>query len=78
LGGKSVLGGKDICFYHMFKTNFFEHKKIWGPQKRFGGTSSECTPVSAGLGTAVARKSSTGGIHVCAGARSSPIATGAF
>jgi len=27
-------------FYHMFKTNFSVHSKIWGGQKRFGVTAS--------------------------------------
>jgi len=28
--------GKDFNFYHTFETNFSEHNKIWGAQKRFG------------------------------------------
>jgi len=51
----------------MFKANFSEHNKIWGAQKDFGVTASECSTVSAGLGRTVARKSSIRGLHVCAG-----------
>jgi len=58
---------KDFYFYHMFETNFSEHKKIWGEQKRFWGNCPRMSPVSAGLGRTVARKSSIGAIHVCAG-----------
>jgi len=50
----------------MFKTNFSEHNKIWGRNKDLGVTTSECPTVSAGLGIAVARKSSIGGLHVFA------------
>jgi len=31
------LWGKDFNIYHMFETNFSEHNKIWGAQKRSGG-----------------------------------------
>jgi len=51
----------------MFKTNFSEHNKIWGHNKDLGVITSECPTVSAGLGRAVARKSSIGGLHVFAG-----------
>jgi len=50
----------------MFKTNFSEHNKIWGAQKYLGVTASECSTASAGLGRTVSRKSSIGGLHVCA------------
>jgi len=30
LRGKYIFRGKDFYFYHMFKTNFFEHNKILG------------------------------------------------
>jgi len=53
----------------MFKTNFSEHKKIWEAlKKNMGGNFPWMPPphVSAGLGRIVARKSSTGGLHVCA------------
>jgi len=29
--------GKDIYFYHMFKTNFSEHNKIWGATNKIWG-----------------------------------------
>jgi len=45
----------------MFKTNFYEHNKIGGCTKRFGGNCLRILPVSAGLGRTVARKSSIGG-----------------
>jgi len=45
----------------MFKTNLGKNKKD------LGVTAPECPPVSAGLGRTVARKSSIGGLHVCAG-----------
>jgi len=46
LGEKYFLGGKDFCFYHMFKTNFSEHNKIWeGHNKDLGVTASECPRV---------------------------------
>jgi len=51
----------------MLKTNFSEHNKIWGTQKRFGGNCRQIPSVSTGLGRTVARKSSIGGLHVCAG-----------
>jgi len=52
----------------MFKTKFSEHNKIWEALKKiWAATSPECPPhVSAGLGRIVPRKSSIGGIHVCA------------
>jgi len=52
----------------MFETNFSQHNKIWGAQKRFWGNFPRMPPVSAGLGRTVARMSSIGDIHVCAGA----------
>jgi len=36
-GSKYIFRGKHFYFYHMFKTNFSEHNKIWGDIKRFGG-----------------------------------------
>jgi len=36
-GAKYILWGKDFNIYHMFETNFSEHNKIWGAQKRFAG-----------------------------------------
>jgi len=44
----------------MFKTNFSEHNKIWGEQKRFGGNFPRMHPMSANLGRTVTRNSSTG------------------
>jgi len=32
----------------MFKTNFSGHNKIWGAQKIWGGTASECPPLDYG------------------------------
>jgi len=54
-------------FYHMFETNFSVHNKIWWPLKGFGGNCPEFPTVSACLGRTVARKSSIGGLHICAG-----------
>jgi len=51
----------------MFETNFSEHNKIWGAQKIFGDNCPRMTPVPAGLGRTVARKSSIGDLHVRAG-----------
>jgi len=42
-----------------------------GEKKDLGVTAPECPTVSAGLDRTVAKKSSTGGLHVCAGARHS-------
>ena len=61
LGGKYIFRGNGFCFHHMFKTNLGKNKKD------LGVTAPECPPVSAGLGRTVARKSSIGGLHVCAG-----------
>jgi len=52
----------------MFETNFSEHNKIWRAQKIFGGNCLRMASVSADLDRTVARKSSTGDLHVCAGA----------
>jgi len=51
----------------MFERNFSGYNKILGAQKRFVVTAPECPTVSANLGRTVVRKSSIGGIHVCAG-----------
>ena len=66
-GRKIHFRGKDYCFYHMFETNYSEHNNVWRAQIIWGETSPECPSVSAGLGKTVARKSSIGGLHVCAG-----------
>jgi len=50
----------------MFETNFSEHNKILGAQKKFGVTAPEC-PRVCGLSRTVARKSSIEDLHVCAG-----------
>jgi len=63
---KNIFRGKGFYFYHMLKTNFSKHNKIWGHKKDLGVTAFECSPVSAGLGRTVDRKSSIGGLHVCA------------
>jgi len=62
----TFLGGK-VCFYHMFKTIFSEHNKILGHKKDLAVTAPKCPTASAILGRTVARKSSTGSLHVCAG-----------
>jgi len=33
VGQNTFLGGKDLGFYHMFKTNFFERNKNLGGKK---------------------------------------------
>jgi len=48
----------------MLETNFSEHNKIWGAQKRFGVTAPDCCTVSASLGRTAARKSSNGGLNI--------------
>jgi len=65
LGKKIYFRGKDFCIYHMFKTNFSEHNKIWGT-KMFEGNCPRMYPMSAGLGRTVAEKSSIVGLRVCA------------
>jgi len=40
----TFLGGKDICFYHMFERNFSEHNKIWEAQKDLGAIVPEFPP----------------------------------
>ena len=34
---KYVFRGIEFCFYHMFKTNLYEHKKIRGSTKKIWG-----------------------------------------
>jgi len=41
--------------------------KFGGHKKELGATAPECPTLSAGLGRTVARKSSIGGLHICAG-----------
>jgi len=41
--------------------------KFGGHKEYLGVTAPECPTVSAGLGKTIARKSSIGGLHVCAG-----------
>jgi len=33
---KFILGGQDVCFYFIFKTNFSVRDKIWGGKKMGG------------------------------------------
>jgi len=42
--GEYIFMGQDFRFYYMFKTNFSEHNKIWGEQKKLVDA-----PVAAGL-----------------------------
>jgi len=44
-GAKYIFRGHDFCVYCIFKTNFSGNKKIWGSQKKFGGTAPECLRV---------------------------------
>ena len=67
LGAKYIKGQDDLNIYHMFEANFSRNNKIWGAQKYLGVTSPGRPTVSAGLGRTIARKSSIGGLHVCAG-----------
>jgi len=46
---------------------FLSTTKFGGHKKDLGVTALECPTVSAGLGRTVARKSSIGGLHGCAG-----------
>jgi len=67
VGTKYIFRGKNFVFCHMFKTNFSEHNKIWGAQKRFGSNCPRMSLVSADLGKTVARKSFITGLRGCAG-----------
>jgi len=49
------------------KQIFLSSTKFGVNKKDFRATAPECSIVSAGLGRTVARKSSVGGLHVCAG-----------
>jgi len=52
----------------MFKNIVLSTTKFGGTPKRFGVTTLECPlPLLAGLSRTVARKSSIGGLHICAG-----------
>ena len=66
-GQNTFLGRKEFNIYHTFETIFLSTTKFGGHKKDFGETAPECPTVSAVLGRTVARKSSTGGLHVCAG-----------
>jgi len=59
--------GKDFSFYHVFETNFTEHNKIWGQQKRFAVNCPSMPHRVCGPGQTVARKSSNGGFHISEG-----------
>jgi len=61
------LGGKDFYFYHTFKTFFRAQQNLGGHKKDLGVIVPECPTVSVGLCRTVARKSSIGGLNVCAG-----------
>jgi len=52
-----------MCLRQIFLSTI----KFGGRKKDLGPTASEYPTVSAGLGRTVARKSSIGGLHVCAG-----------
>jgi len=51
----------------MFKKIFLSTTKFGSTQKRYGGYCLRMPAVSAGVGRAIAMKSSIGGLHVCAG-----------
>jgi len=51
----------------VFKKKFLSTTKFGWAQKGFGGNCPHLHTLSADLGRTVARKSSTGGLHVCAG-----------
>ena len=60
-------GGKIFIFIICLKQIILITTKFGGNEKDLGITAPECPAVSAGLGRTVARKSSIGGLHVCAG-----------
>ena len=60
-------GGKILIFIICLKQIFLSTTKFGGHKKNLGVTATECLTVSAGLSRTVARKSSIGGLHVCAG-----------
>jgi len=49
VGAKYILGEKDLCFYHKFKTFFSEHNKILEAQKWFGGNCPQIPPCLGAL-----------------------------
>jgi len=51
----------------MFETNFLSKTKFGGHKKDLKVTAPKCPTVSANLDRTVAKKSSIGGLHVCAG-----------
>jgi len=64
----AFLGGKIFVFTICLKQIFLSTTNFGEAQKRFGGNCPLMpSPVSAGLGRTVARKSSISGLHVCAG-----------
>jgi len=61
-------GGKIFGFIICLKQIFLSTTKFVGAQKMFGGNCPRMpTPMSAGLGTTMAWKSSIWGLHVYAG-----------
>jgi len=67
-GGKILFKvGKIFVFIICLKQIFLSTKTLGGTQNRFGGNVLRMPPVSAGLGMTIARKSSIGGLYVCAG-----------
>jgi len=48
-GAKCIFRRARILFLLYFWNKFSGNKKIWGAQKKFGGTAPECPPVATGL-----------------------------
>jgi len=63
----TFLWGKDFNFCHIFETNFSEHNKIWGAQKRFGGNCLRMPHRVVGPGQNRRQKVFHWGLHICAG-----------
>jgi len=61
------MGGKILIFIICLKHIFLNTTKFGGHKKDLGVTAPEFSTVSAGLDRTVARKSSIGGLHICAG-----------
>jgi len=56
-----------LIFIICLKQIFLSTTQFGGHKKDLGVTAPECPTASAGLGRTIARKSSIGGLHVCAG-----------
>jgi len=67
MGKIHFCGGNILIFIICLKQIFLSTTKFGVHKKDFWVTAPECPTVSAGLGRTVARKSSIGGLHVCAG-----------